>query len=150
MNAQIGKGLASTLGLMLALSISASAQANWNQLPGCAKSNAGAWVVGCDTAFNGGRGIYHWNGSSWGNPLGRAVDITLDATANPWVVNDSGRIFSWNGSVFIELSGGPTVNCGTNVQACVRHEYGASTIAVDAQPLAHEPSVQLLQHRTRG
>jgi len=53
------------------------------------------WVLGTDR-HTGGYGIYRWNGFSWSRMPGAAVRIG-GSYRQPWVINDSGTRYVWNG-----------------------------------------------------
>jgi hypothetical protein len=125
---------AAVIGVGLALSAprEASAQAVWSSVRGCATSTAGTWVIGCDAWINGGRGIYQFDFEShtFERRPGQAVDITIGG-GGPWVVNDQGHIFKWDGTTFPEFVGDACDASGGNpTPVCARHEPGVSTIAV--------------------
>lgn len=67
----------------------------WHRAPGSARVVADGWVIGTDRV-DGGYGIYRWNGRNWQHMPGAAIRIG-GTYANPWVVNDRGERFSWNG-----------------------------------------------------
>ncbi|QSJ19681.1 hypothetical protein JYQ62_13770 [Nostoc sp. UHCC 0702] len=69
----------------------------WKQVVGCAKKIAvggtKTWVLGCASNGSSGYEIFSRNGSAWDLVPGAAVEITVDASGNPWVVNADGQIF---------------------------------------------------------
>lgn len=67
----------------------------WQLAPGGAMAVADGWVLGTDR-HTGGFGIYRWNGFDWSRMPGAAVRIG-GSYRQPWVINDSGSRFSWNG-----------------------------------------------------
>lgn len=62
-----------------------------------AGANGAVWATGTDTV-PGGHSIYRWTGSSWQQVAGGAVDIAVDPSGNPWVVNSNGDVFHYTGS----------------------------------------------------
>jgi hypothetical protein len=91
----------------------------WVPLPnGCATQIAvGAsdlpWVIGCDSLGEYGNGIHQWNGSTWVQASGAAMQIGVAPdTGIPWVVNAQNTVFRWNGSAFIAL---PAQECATSI-----------------------------------
>jgi hypothetical protein len=69
----------------------------WKQQPGQARdigigADGRVWVIGWGSVA-GGYGIYFWNGSSWTNVAGGAVNIAADPHGNPWVTNASQNIY---------------------------------------------------------
>src|SRR5262245_15707461 len=98
------------------------ALADWTRYPGCARSTAGFWIVGCDPATTSGRPVYHYEPTGFQAKTQRAVDITVDANnMEPWVVDARGRVFRSYGNGFAQFGGN---NCGTTTPVCARHEYG--------------------------
>jgi hypothetical protein len=93
--------------------IPAAAQpVKWLSLPGRALdigANGGQVYVIGNNAVPGGFGIFRWNGKTFGNVWdavsGGATEITVDQTGNPWVVNDQGSIYRWQGGRFELLPG---------------------------------------------
>ena len=77
---------------------------DWRRMPGSATDVGDGWVIGTDRR-SGGYGIYRWNGRGWGRVAGGAVRIggTYD---QPWVVNNRGERFYWNGYDWDEARGG--------------------------------------------
>ena len=67
----------------------------WQLAPGGAMAIADGWVLGTDR-HNGGYGIYRWNGRDWSRMPGTGVRIG-GSYRQPWVVNERGVRFSWNG-----------------------------------------------------
>lgn len=68
---------------------------NWYRVPGAAIAVADGWVLGAKRE-NGGHAIFRWNGYGWDQAPGGAVEI--GGTYNrPWVVNNRGQRFDWNG-----------------------------------------------------
>jgi hypothetical protein len=69
----------------------------WKQVAGCAKKIAvggdKVWVLGCANNGNAGYEIFSRNGSNWDLVPGAAVEIAVDASGNPLVVNADGTIF---------------------------------------------------------
>ncbi len=70
-------------------------QRQWQRAPGTAIDVSDGWVIGTDPAY-GGYSIYRWNGLDWDRAPGGAVKIG-GSYSNPWVVNDRGESFSWDG-----------------------------------------------------
>lgn len=67
----------------------------WRRMPGSATVVGDGWVIGTDRR-GGGFGIYRWSGRGWQRVPGGAVDIG-GSYARPWVINDRGEQFYWNG-----------------------------------------------------
>ncbi len=67
----------------------------WHRMPGSATAVGDGWVIGTDRR-GGGYGIYRWNGRGWTRVPGGAVSIG-GSYAEPWVINDRGEQFYWNG-----------------------------------------------------
>ncbi|MTJ46922.1 tectonin domain-containing protein [Dolichospermum sp. UHCC 0259] len=69
----------------------------WKQVAGCAKKIAvggdKVWLLGCANNGSGGYEIFSRNGSNWDLVPGAAVEIAVDATGTPWIVNANGTIF---------------------------------------------------------
>jgi hypothetical protein len=68
---------------------------DWRRAPGSAREVADGWVIGTDRR-NGGYSIYRWDGRKWHRMPGSGVRIG-GGYYNPWVINDRGERFSWNG-----------------------------------------------------
>lgn len=66
-----------------------------HRVPGTAIDIADGWVLGTKRE-SGGYAIYRWNGRGWDQAPGGAVDIG-GSYNRPWVVNNRGQSFSWNG-----------------------------------------------------
>ena len=76
----------------------------WRRMPGSATDVGDGWVIGTDRR-RGGFGIYRWNGRHWGRVSGGAVSI--DGTyEQPWVINNRGERFFWNGYDWDGVRGG--------------------------------------------
>jgi hypothetical protein len=94
---------------------------SWQLVPGCGHDIAVAdgyegvaesvWVVGCNPV-PGGYGIYRQNstGLGWEQFPGGAVSISVDPSGSPWVTNNSGQIYHWNGSTWVHVPG-----CGEDI-----------------------------------
>ncbi len=67
----------------------------WQRAPGAAVDVGDGWVIGTDRR-SGGFGIYRWSGRDWQRMPGAAVEIG-GSYHSPWVVNDRGERFEWNG-----------------------------------------------------
>lgn len=67
----------------------------WQVAPGAATALGNGWVLGTDH-HHGGYGIYRWNGRGWSRMPGTAVRIG-GSYRQPWVVNESGVRYLWNG-----------------------------------------------------
>jgi hypothetical protein len=67
----------------------------WRAAPGGAMAVGDGWVLGTDR-HTGGYGIYRWNGRDWNRMPGTAVKIG-GSYRQPWVINDRGNRYSWNG-----------------------------------------------------
>lgn len=69
----------------------------WKQVAGCAKKIAvggdKVWLLGCANNGNAGYEIFSRNGSNWDLVPGAAVEIAVDASGTPWLVNADGTIF---------------------------------------------------------
>ena len=63
--------------------------------PGSATAVGDGWVIGTDRR-GGGYGIYRWSGRGWNRVAGGAVDIG-GSYEQPWVINNRGEQFYWNG-----------------------------------------------------
>lgn len=68
---------------------------NWRRAPGTATAVGNGWVIGTDRR-DGGYGIYRWSGRGWQRVPGAAVRIG-GSYERPWVVNNRGERFTWNG-----------------------------------------------------
>lgn len=68
---------------------------NWHRVPGSAVAVGEGWVLGSKRE-SGGYAIYRWNGYGWDQAPGGAVQIG-GSYNRPWVVNNRGQRFSWNG-----------------------------------------------------
>lgn len=66
-----------------------------HRVPGSAIAIADGWVLGTKREI-GGYAIYRWNGRGWDQAPGGAVDIG-GSYRRPWVVNNRGQSFTWNG-----------------------------------------------------
>lgn len=73
---------------------------DWRRAPGSAVEVGDGWVIGTDRR-NGGFSIYRWDGYRWHRMPGAGVRIG-GSYYSPWVVNDRGERFSWNGYGWIE------------------------------------------------
>jgi len=67
----------------------------WHRVPGSAIKVADGWVLG-SRRESGGFAIFRWNGRGWDQAPGGAVEIG-GHYSRPWVVNDRGHRFVWNG-----------------------------------------------------
>ena len=67
----------------------------WRVVPGSASAIGDGWVLGTDRR-NGGYGIYRWTGRGWDRAPGGAVRIG-GSYRQPWVVNNQGERYVWNG-----------------------------------------------------
>ena len=67
----------------------------WYRVPGSAIAVADGWVLGAKRE-SGGHAIYRWNGHNWDQAPGGAVRIG-GSYSRPWVVNNRGQRFFWNG-----------------------------------------------------
>lgn len=67
----------------------------WRRMPGSATAVGDGWVIGTDRR-GGGYGIYRWTGRGWHRVPGGAVSIG-GSYEQPWVINDRGEQFYWNG-----------------------------------------------------
>lgn len=67
----------------------------WRRAPGSVFALADGWALGTDRR-HGGYGIYRWSGNGWIRMPGAAVRIG-GSYARPWVINDRGERFIWNG-----------------------------------------------------
>ena len=66
------------------------------RVPGSAIAVADGWVLGSKRE-SGGFAIYRWNGRDWDQAPGGAVEIG-GSYRRPWVINNRGQRFTWNGS----------------------------------------------------
>lgn len=66
------------------------------RVPGSAIAEADGWVLGSKRE-SGGFAIYRWNGRDWDQAPGGAVEIG-GSYRRPWVINNRGQRFTWNGS----------------------------------------------------
>lgn len=67
----------------------------WYRVPGAGIDIADGWVLGSKRE-TGGYAIYRWNGRGWDQAPGGAVEIG-GSYRQPWVVNNLGQRFTWNG-----------------------------------------------------
>lgn len=67
----------------------------WRHMSGTATAVGDGWVIGTDRR-SGGFGIYRWNGRGWNRVPGGAVSIG-GSYEQPWVINNRGEQFYWNG-----------------------------------------------------
>jgi len=65
------------------------------RVPGSAVGLGDGWVLGTKRE-SGGYAIYRWNGRDWDQAPGGAVEIG-GTYRRPWVVNNRGQRFTWNG-----------------------------------------------------
>jgi hypothetical protein len=77
----------------------------WDLLPGGATSVASGWILGGNAVgTNGDYGVWRFdptlNPPNWVSVPGGGVAITVDLHGTPWLVNNAGRIYKWDGSVF--------------------------------------------------
>lgn len=68
---------------------------SWYRVPGSGIDIADGWVLGSKRE-RGGYAIYRWNGRGWDQAPGGAVEIG-GSYRRPWVVNNRGQRFTWNG-----------------------------------------------------
>jgi hypothetical protein len=73
-----------------------SGRGRWRSAPGYAMAIGDGWVLGTDR-HRGGYGIYRWSGRGWTRMPGSAVRIG-GSYQQPWVINDLGIRFIWNGN----------------------------------------------------
>lgn len=109
-------------------SASSPAAKTWTQLPGTAvdvgaSANA-LWVIGTNTV-PGGYGLHRWDGKTFIANSGGAVRIDLDPQGNPWVVNNAGKVFRWNGSAWVGLPGDNAQDIGIGISGTVWMVGGA-------------------------
>lgn len=75
--------------------------AAWDKLPGAATDIGSGgnttWVTGTNSV-NGGYGVWRWNMNNWQQIDGGAIAIAADSAGRPWVANNQGEIFTYNGS----------------------------------------------------
>lgn len=80
----------------------------WVGEPGLARDAAAdggqVYAIGTD-AQPGGYGIWNWTAGGWTRLAGGAVNITVDSSGLPWVVNDSEQIWHWTGSAWVREPG---------------------------------------------
>jgi hypothetical protein len=102
--------LAISVGLITTVSTYAHAQeCSWNTVPGRAKSvgtnGSNTWVIGCNDSTNcndqSNQAIYRFNQTVLPNTFapepGLAYRITVSTDGVPWVINEAGHVFKWNG-----------------------------------------------------
>jgi hypothetical protein len=71
----------------------------WNRLPGFAKdigvgADGSAWIIGTNRVGTAGNfGIHRWTGNNWVGIEGGGVQISVDHSGLPWIVNSTGNIF---------------------------------------------------------
>ena len=65
------------------------------RVPGSAIALADGWALG-SRRESGGYAIYRWNGHDWDQAPGGAVEIG-GSYRRPWVINNRGQRFTWNG-----------------------------------------------------
>ena len=85
----------------------------WRLVAGSARMLGDGWAIGTDRVY-GGFGIYRWNGYAWERAPGAAVEIH-GSYLNPWVVNDRGERFSWNGYDWNPVYANPGVVIHENI-----------------------------------
>jgi|LauGreStaDraftv2_3_1035109.scaffolds.fasta_scaffold02418_2 hypothetical protein len=81
----------------------------WLQVPGAAidigASAGGVWVLGT-AKVSGGYEIFRLTGTStWTKVTGGAMRIDVDPKGNPWIVNDAGNVYRWNGNGWDTING---------------------------------------------
>lgn len=67
----------------------------WQRVEGSATDVGDGWVIGTDRR-DGGYGIYRWNGYRFTRMPGAGVRIG-GSYEHPWVINDRGERYEWNG-----------------------------------------------------
>jgi hypothetical protein len=67
-------------------------------------ANGSVWITGTNPV-DGGYGIYHWDGTSWVGVDGGGVNIAVDPSGTPWLVNASNLIFRRIGSTWVSVPG---------------------------------------------
>lgn len=78
---------------------------------GCARdigigANGATWVIGCNAARGGGGyEIFYYSGGKWNKVEGGAVRIAVAPDGTPWVANDRGNLYKWNGRNFDQVAG---------------------------------------------
>jgi hypothetical protein len=70
------------------------------------------WVLGNTLTADGNFDIYQLQGSTWVKQPGAATQIAISPNGYPWVINQLGQIFYWNGKTF-ELA--PGNGCATSI-----------------------------------
>jgi len=71
------------------------------------------WMLSAATDPSGNNHfIYHWENSQWVLHSGTGVMIAVSPTGAPWLVNNRGNIYYYNGSVWVEAPGG---GCATSI-----------------------------------
>lgn len=64
-------------------------------------SNETAWAVGCGgKEADGNNGIFQLSNGSWVKVTGAGVQLAVSPEGNPWVLNNKGEVYRWNGSAF--------------------------------------------------
>lgn len=102
----------------------------WERRPGTARdigtgADGSVWIVGTDPA-PGGFGIHRWTETDWEQVPGGAVaiavrslgDPSVTRQAEPWVVDDRGRISRWTGSDW-EVQPGEAQDIGIGANGAV-------------------------------
>ena len=103
-----GVGLSSNCFASAANAPAPPAYRDWigvNPIPTASTSMGSGWAIGSDSkGTNGDFGIYQFLGSPdfakghWNEVSGGAVTVSVDLNKNPWIVNNAGQIYQWNGS----------------------------------------------------
>jgi hypothetical protein len=71
----------------------------WRQLPGTAKdigieADGSVWIIGTNpSGTKDNFGVHRWTGKDWFGLEGGGVQISVDKSGLPWVVNALGDIF---------------------------------------------------------
>jgi hypothetical protein len=72
----------------------------WQHLPGSAKdigvgADGSVWIIGTNPSGNKDNfGVHKWTGKDWAGVEGGGVQISVDKSGSPWMVNAMGNIFT--------------------------------------------------------
>ena len=71
----------------------------WRQVPGSAKdigvgADGSVWIIGTNpSGTKDNFGVHRWTGKDWFGVEGGGVQISVDKSGEPWMVNALGNIF---------------------------------------------------------
>ena len=82
----------------------------WQLLDGKAKdvgvgADGSVWLIGANQVA-GGHDVWKRAGNGWTNVAGGGERIAVDPAGNAWIVNNTGNIFRFDGSRFVQVNGG--------------------------------------------